>query len=271
MTTEPRRSAKKQLRKFDLTYFKELEIQEQRAATFYEYARHSSTMTVLIAACRKEAVFSGGHANPDLLNQILKMTTSDACPLGELLMLAESEGFPSQPFNVTAKYEKLFGSATTSFGVPPIASIPWQTVDMVRAEWRKTRQNEHELLSRQGWLTYGFPWSQCTNQEVVAIFGQFVQNLRPRNIPEPSRAGRKGRSRTLGTGDMINQLSAYRLDYAGFNFSNGARLVAHSDGARVYRSEEGWRKAICAAKRRIDGMMNQPFFGSSPEVKSPTK
>ena len=245
---------KKLSEEFELAYFETLSEQERRAATFYEYARHSEPLKGLIMELRKEGVFtgSGKEASPELFKRLFPKMTSGVLRGDELIFLTDCTGFPDHPFTLTAEYRNLFGSGTQSFGIKAPCFFPWKAVDAFRANWRSKGFNESEMLAKAGWYPVFLPWENYTNEEITEMLAERISMLRPRHVPEPKRRGRKGSSKSLGTLDMVRQLTAYRLHAAGCDRP-----------PRLYQSEKGWKQAIRAAKKRIDGMMDHQFFGSS--------
>ncbi|MCE0484547.1 MAG: hypothetical protein LV479_09950 [Methylacidiphilales bacterium] len=239
---------------FDLTYIETLSEQERRAATFYEYARHSGPIKDLIMELRKEGIFSGSgrEASPELFKKLLPKMTSGILKGDELIFLTNCTDFPDQPFRLTAEYRNLFGSGTQSFGIKAPCFFPWKAVDAFRSDWRSKGLNEAEMLAKAGWYPVYLPWGNYTDEEITEMLGERIGSLRPSHAPEPKRPGRKGSSKSLGTLDMVRQLKAYRL-----------HATCCDRPPRLYQSEKGWNQAIRAAEKRIEGMMERPFFGSS--------
>jgi hypothetical protein len=137
-------------------------------------------------------------------------------------------------------------------------------VDGLRADWKKKGLNDLEMLNQFGATgslhAIAIPWTNYTNGELTKLIARVISRWRPSHIPEPPQRGRKGLS---GTVDMVHQLAAYRLSDAGYDFPVGGPLITTDKREPVYTTEVGWNKAILTAKKRIEGMMDRPFFGSS--------
>ena len=246
---------KKIRNEIDFAYIEKLCEQEQRAATFYEYARHSDLIKELVREVRKEEVFNGKQASPKLLQKLVPIMGSSIPWMSLLFMLVHCDGFPDLSFRKTTKTPEVVESMGPAFGIGITTPclIPWKAVDAFRADWKKKGLNDAEMLNQFGdngsLHAIVIPWRNYTNDELTKLFAQVISRWRPGHFPEPPKRGRKGLS---GTVDMLHQLSAYRLDANGYNRSE---MRFH------YTSEKGWKKAIATAKKRIEGMMNRPFFG----------
>ena len=246
---------KKIRNEIDFAYIEKLCEQEQRAATFYEYARHSDLIKELVRDVRKEEVFNGKQASPKLLQKLVPIMGSSIPWMSLLFMLVQCDGFPDLSFRKTTKTPEVVESMGPAFGIGITTPclIPWKAVDAFRADWKKKELNDAEMLNQFGDTgslhAIVIPWKNYTNDELTKLFAQVISRWRPGHFPEPPKRGRKGLS---GTVDMLHQLSAYRLDANGYNRSE---MRFH------YTSEKGWKKAIATAKKRIEGMMNRPFFG----------
>jgi hypothetical protein len=99
------------------------------------------------------------------------------------------------------------------------------------------------------------PW-HYTNTELTSLLGRIVKRLRPKEYPEPPRAGRKGGIKSLGGLELLQQLVAYRLTEHRVTFDDPKWRHAH-----LYKSQRGFELAARKAAARIATMTEIPFFG----------
>jgi hypothetical protein len=235
----------------DFSYLEGLGEQEQRAATFYEYARHCEPIKEFVAELRQAGAFKVGKLSPELALRVASMKY--ILRQEQLLGLVVSEGFPEKPYRDSKTGRGLFESKQNFYGIDVLSCIPWRALRLGSGK----NQNSEDAVYLGGCYesrtihAISVPW-KYTNRELAKMFFDLLAGLRPGHLPEPKKAGRKGRSEKFGTRDMLNQLKAYRLSKNGFNYLASEKL---------YTSPQAWRKAVNAATKRISRMMLDPFFG----------
>ena len=171
----------------------------------------------------------------------------------------------SETYGKTIKFLKHYDS---SFGIDSPSPIPWKAILELLRQRKEQGVSETEFF--ENWKKRGktlnaisIPWNY-RNDELTEFFRELIPRLRPPEFPEPKKAGRKGRSSGLGSIDMLNQLAAFRLHRARFNFDQASRFTP-------YLSSKGWDKAVRAAEERINNMTTRPFFSSSSRAKRENK
>jgi len=265
MKKQSKRLSKRLRNEIDFEYVGELDEQEKRAATFYEYARHCNPLKEFVSELRQAGAFCKDKAETSNLELLGRLNSKSRIWHNyQLYGLAVSNDFPKKPFKDNKAARGIFASKSIYYGIEVMSRIPWPAVI---GGWVKNRNTEDALIDLRNWSgtstlhAIAIPW-RYSNEQLGKMFLELLRTLRPENLPEPNNVGRKGSYENLGVLDMLNQLAAYRLQQAGRNFD--------SDG-HIYTTEKGWDKAIGIAKDRIEGMADHPFFGYSSEENSGIK
>jgi hypothetical protein len=175
-----------------------------------------------------------------------------------------SPEFPSKPFTrVSRKGEMGFTFSNELFGTDGPVALRWGTFfvlmkmegidsSAVYAKWHLRLGRSIHPIS--------IPW-KYTNAELIEMLGRIVKRLRPKEFPEPPRAGRKGRGKSLGGLERLQQLAAYRLSKRGISFDDPKWKNYH-----VYQSKPGYENAARSAAVRINTITEIPFFDRKPSV-----
>jgi hypothetical protein len=231
-----------------------------RAAVYYEYARESAELIDAVNELRDAGTFNpGGRKRP--INRELQHKLAwekDVFRVDALLMLVRCKEFPTEPFrNAVQKAEHPEQAFSLSLRGP--AAIPWEPLLSIRSDWVKQGLREIDCfeLEIRGSRTLhaiDIPWA-FTNDELMAFFQKLIPKIRPSRFPEPKKAGRRGRTSGSGAIDMLNQLGAFRITRAGVDD------LAFVRKRTPYVSDKGWKKAVSAARERIDNLTKRPFFG----------
>ena len=149
------------------------------------------------------------------------------------------------------------------FGVDGPVALPWGTFfalkkvamidsSSVYAKWHLRGGRSIHPIS--------IPWNY-TNAELIEMFRPIIKRLRPTEFAEPTRAGRKGRFKSLGALEMLHQLVAYRLTQRGISFDDAKWKQFH-----FYTSKPGYEKAARSAAARIQTITKISFFGRRRSV-----
>jgi hypothetical protein len=225
-------------------------------AAWYEYARESKPLIERVNVLRKAKMFaSEGGADVATIKEHCTQHLA-IIPLRQVQLLVCCKDFPAKPiiranFNTIAAFmldDELFGTDG------PVA-LPWTTyfglkgLDMAEAyaKWHLRLGRSIHPIS--------IPW-QYTNPELIEMFGPIIKRLRPREFPEPTRAGRKGRIKSRGGLELLQQLVAYRLTSRRMAFDDRQWRSFH-----VYGTKRGFEKAARAAADRISRITEVSFFG----------
>jgi hypothetical protein len=231
-----------------------------RAAAYYEYARESAELIEAVDELRQAGAFDPeGRKRPikSELNHKLAWER-DVYRMDALLMLVRCGEFPAKPFRDavqnTDRPEHRFTLRVNGPG-----HLPWRELLWLRDHMTERGLGEIEFfeLGHDACSTLhaiSIPWT-FTNDELIGFFRELIPRLRPPASPEPKKAGRRGRTSGSGAVDMLNQLGAFRITRAGVD------SYAFVRKRTPYVSDKGWRKAVSAAKERIDNMTKRPFFG----------
>jgi hypothetical protein len=236
----------------DFDYIDELGEQERRAATFYEYARHSVPLKEFVKELKEAGAFKSGLSLPLEMQEKVN-SKLNVLSIIQLWGLVVNDGFPSEPYQHSKKGDANFPSDSNYYGIEAMARIPWSTI--MEGVWqRRNKEEQLDYLREQNGSStlhaISIPWKH-TNRELMTMFRDILLKARPDNFPEPKKGGRKGRSAKLPVKDLLNQLAAYRLYQAKCDFY---------EGGLKYQSEKGWKKAIRMAEKRIESIMERPFF-----------
>ncbi len=249
----------------DFGYVKELPQHLHQLVCFYEYWRESEEHRSLINFCRTFKVFTPEWDGQGLASSEFRKITDlgDIFPIPILQRIASCPGFPMKPFKDSG-YKDLTGY--TSAPRLGVAESSWGLILSMREKFEKESQDCLEVLEApsqdQDLRPIVINWTY-TNDELASSFRQLVEKWRPKQFPEPRKAGRSGRSTGAGTLDKLKHLAAFRLDRAGFSFDDASPL-------KLYLSEKGWSKGIHMAKTRIAKIATRTLFGDmvvSPGIK----
>ena len=255
----------------DFGYVKKLPQHLHQLVCFYEYWRESEEHISLINFCRTFKVFTpdwkGRGSAGSELKKIVEM--SDIFPTSMLLGITLCAGFPAKTFKDSGYKDQTGYTSAPRRGV---SESSWRLLLSLREMFEEKGSAKFGGLDHLGFLEQpsfdqhlwpiSIDW-RYTNDELASSFRQLVERVRPKQFPEPKKAGRAGRSTGAGTFDKLNQLGAFRLDRAGFSFDDGSRLTE-------YRSEKGWSNGIRTAKDRIANLATHTLFGDkvvSPGIK----
>jgi len=261
-TTKPSNTLPKNLKAdTDFRYLSDLSADHRRLAIFYEYARECEEFREIVLATKRDRVFDSNEwdATSELGQRLAKVEL--VLPLDHLLILYDCAGFPEKPFR-DARHDLEILKHIRSFGIESVNCMPWQPLILLRATAMGEGRSELEYwtkywtsnVRRRTLNAIVIPWNH-TNSELAESFAKLLRRIRPRNFPEPAKAGRKGRSSSFGATDIINQLIAFRMRQAGVSLRR-----ARSCGFVIYTSERGWNKAATAAEQRIRHLLVQPIF-----------
>ena len=226
---------------WDFEYVKALPRHLQRMAVFWEYARESKRL--------RSAFESLPGINEPRLQAMLSI--ADILWPDEAALLANLY-FPALSFHELLKFNKLDARfhALTQFGTSAIGCLPIeQFVPLASQVVGKAMPPD--------WTIHGLliHWDH-TDVELSGMFREVLKQLRPKDSPEPVRAGRGGRLSGVSPIDALNQLAALRLDREGSTLSSAAKVVSRIP----YMSNKGWKLGIRLARERIQSMDKVPFF-----------
>lgn len=236
-------------------YVKDLPKHVHPLVCYYEYWRHSPEHIELVEACREAGVFEEG-CKGNGLKQSLQLKIArypDVFPISALLVIVKSAGFPEKPFRGAA----LTGYEESIFSVKgAVGAIPWRAVLALRRNFMMSGMSELEFFELSNitgdFRALSFDW-RYTNAELEASFRVLVERIRPPQFPEPKKAGQNGRLFCSGVMVKLNQLAAYRVEQAGFDYERGRKLTTYVD-------IKGWKQGVSSAKFRIDNITKRPIF-----------
>ena len=226
---------------WEFEYVKALPRHLQRMAVFWEYARESRRL--------RSAFESLPGINEPRLQAML--STADVLGADEAALLVDLY-FPALSFHDLIKFNKLDARfrALTQFGTSAIGCLPIEEfvplASQIVGKPMPQDRTIHGLL---------IDWDH-TDVELSGMFREVLKQLRPKESPEPVRAGRGGRLSGVSPIDALNQLAALRLDREGFTLSSGAKVISRIP----YMSNKGWKLGIRLARERIQSMDKVPFF-----------
>ena len=246
----------------DFGYVNELPQHLHQLVCFYEYWRESEEHRSLINFCRTFKVFTPEWKQQGINGSEFKKIAdmSDIFPISMVLRITtRCAGFPAKPFN-NCGYEDQTGY--TSAPRRGVSESAWRLILALREIFENGGSSglnggfleflEAPSLDKHLW-PISIDWGY-TNDELASSFRQLIERIRPKQFPEPKKAGREGRSTGAGITDKLNHLGAFRLDRAGFSFDEASRLT-------IYSSERGWLNAIRMAKTRIANLATHTLFG----------
>src|ERR1700731_4679809 len=105
------------------------------------------------------------------------------------------------------------------FGTDGPVALPWTTYLSLKGFDMSGAYAKWHLRMGRSIHPISIPWNY-TNAELTRMFGPIIRRLRPKEFPEPSRAGRKGRGKSGGGFDLLRQLVAHRLHRQGISFDD---------------------------------------------------
>lgn len=239
-------------------YVKDLPKHVHPLVCYYEYWRHSLEHIELVEACREAGVFEEGYKGNGLKQSLMQKVARhpDVFPGYILMLIVKSAGFPEKPFKGAA----LTGYEESVFSVKgAVGAIPWRAVLALRKHFMTSGRSELEFFEHSNisadFRALSFDW-RYTNAELRASFRALLERIRPPQFPEPKRAGQNGRLFCSGVMVKLNQLAAYRVEQAGFDYERGRKLTLHP------YTPEGWKKAVRSAQVRIDNITKCPIFST---------
>lgn len=241
----------------DFGYVTALPDVRKRLAVFYEYWRESVRHRTFTLLFREAGVFKPGWEPEGAWPEFFQMLgrKPEIFPTDVLMLLAGCDGFPERPFSESGMKEI---APDWRMAMNGITDWPWESLIAMRDDLTARGRSEIDFYTKaqppcRTLNALSIPWNY-TNDELTAMFRQSLTKLRPREFPEPKKAGRRGRSAGAGSVDVLNQLAVFRLAKAGFDFNTGGKLT-------LFTSGKGWKKAIIAAAKRIHNLSSHPLFG----------
>ena len=247
----------------DFRWAKDTKPHTHALAAWYEYARESAVLIRRVKALRRANMFSSEERerNEEAIREHVTKHLR-IISMEQIRLLVCCEDFPAKPFARANWYsDTKYMLNNRIFGLDGPVVLPWTAyfgfrgIDMseVYARWHLKMGRSIHAIS--------IPW-QHTNAELTAMFGPIIKRIRPKEFPEPPRAGRKGRGRSLGGIEFLQQLVAYRLSRRGIHFDDPNWTEFH-----IYKSKRGYEKAAKAAADRISSFTETPFFGRGNKFK----
>jgi len=224
-------------------------------AAWYEYARESKPLVERVNALRKAKMFTSVE---DADVAVIKQHCTRhllIIPLLQLRLLVCCEDFPTRPFH-RAKWNTQTKHIVSSkfFGTDGPVALPWTAYFGLKGIDMSDQYAKWHLRIGRSIHPISIPWNY-TDAELIEMFRPIIKRLRPKEFPEPTRAGRKGRIKSRGGLELLQQLVAYRLGKHGITFDDPQWKSFH-----VYGTKRGFEKAARAAADRIDSILKIPFF-----------
>lgn len=204
---------------------------------------------------REAGAFKGGWNGGGVDREFMRKLAREAKIFNSavIMILARCDGFPEKPFRDSGIREH---DKAWRVGMDSVMAWPWESLIALRDNFTREGLTEMKFYENQpsGSTLHpiSIPWSY-TNEELATMFKALLPRLRPRELPEPKKAGRSGRALGTGCVDMLNQLAAFRLNREGFDFDCASKLT-------IYTSAKGWRKGLLTAERRINQITELPLF-----------
>jgi hypothetical protein len=219
-------------------------------AAFWEYARESQPLIQIVQSGYLSWKQTHGDENARRSWEDHLLRRSRVRDF--LLLVTAYPFFPYLSFSRVIEHP-LFSRFYTAlgFGSSHVYCFPLELAQQFRSR-----------AELEGYALYciAIPWTR-TNPELAKMFERGLQALRPAAVPPPTaHPGRRGRCLSGSPLDMLNQLAAFRLGRKGVTFSEAMKFAPIGVSIRSYQSSEGWDKAARAAKRRIEKMLEEPFF-----------
>lgn len=246
----------------DFGYVRKLSASECRLAAYYEYARESDEIKAAVKELREKGAFIAGPKTPvsrELQDKLFYH--SDCFPIEVLFVLTRSTDFPERSFAIAianVENAKTLAHWDPYYAMRRPICMPWKTLLSLRNDHVNAGGDELEFFEKSSVRhssvhALKISW-EYTDRELATLFLSVLPQLRPRESPEPTKAGRKGRSAGRRVTDMFNQLAAWRLNEAGLDFDEAQCRTP-------YTTRKGWLKAVKTADERIRNMTKRPFFG----------
>jgi hypothetical protein len=234
-----------------------LRVDLQRAGITYELARSSGMMRGFIERLREI-----GLSDPDTL-PIHPAGDHSIWPIEVLYSgnwqwmrtLAACECYPHFDFSIA-----LNGTSGRSLrALGRVSEVGFERWKYVLPSIDKAGNPKPGFIQPSAnWHIVVIPW-ECSNREIARQFAAKLPEIRPYNRPEPRRPGRRGRSEKAGGRDILNQLTAYRLEKLGVGFIGARKL-----GFSVYgsTSAKGWKRAVDQTTERLREIFEKKLFGT---------
>jgi len=231
-------------------------------AAWFVDTRESKPFIARVNALRKAKMFASGD-DADLAT-IKEHCTRHLLIISvlELRLLVCCKDFPTKPFRHArwnSETKPMLNSK--SFGTDGPVALPWTAYFALKGIDMSAAYAQWHLRLGRSIHPISIPW-QYTNAELSEMFQPIIKRLRPKEFPEPTRAGRKGRVKSRGGLELLQQLVAYRLTKQGIAFDDRQWSRFH-----IYKSKRGFEKAAWAAASRIDSITKVPFFRRSSSAK----
>ncbi len=241
----------------DFAYIDGLPKGVQLEATFYEYARHSPRVIDLVRTLEDAASKNDFTRVYQLLDD-----NDPALPRSLVLSIVGLDGFPEQPIKEfallclrNAPSQAIFGDDV--FGCAQLAGAEkdGSAGPLDFEDWPGWPQRRDP----KALFAISIPWHH-TDAELTATVRRLLKVIRPRNQPQPKRAGRKGRAGRVQHTHLLHQLQAFRMQQQGLTFED-------QKPPKTYLTREGWLKGAKMARERIERMGVSPFFTSERRTK----
>lgn len=224
-------------------------------AAWYEYARESKPLIERVMKLRRAKMFCSEGRNDKIIREHCTRHLQ-IISLPQVRLLVCCEDFPIKPF-IRAKWDSDTKPMLSDelFGTDGPVAFPWTTYFGLKGiDMSETYAKWHLRMGRSI-HPISIPWNH-TNAELIRMFGPIIKRLRPKEFPEPRRAGRKGGGKSLGGLELLQQLVAYRLSEGGVSFDDPKWAKFH-----IYESPRGYKNAAKSATDRISSLTENPFFG----------
>ncbi len=221
---------------------------------WYEYARESKPLIERVMELRRAKLFCSSGRNKKIIQEHCTQHLL-VIPLYRLRLLVCCKDFPKEPFR------RAGGNAETKpmlnnkfFGTDSPVALPWTAYFGLKGIDMSEAYAKWHLRLGRSIVPISIPW-QYTDAELTEMFRPIIKRIRPKEFPEPSRAGRRGGANSCGGLELLRQLVAYRLVEHEIEFDNPQWKSFH-----VYGSKRGFQDAAKAAAHRIDSIIRVPFF-----------
>jgi hypothetical protein len=256
-------NAKRRLSKgyVDFAWAKEEPPHVLAMAAWYEYARESEALIERVNALREAKMFVSEDGDLEVIREHCHKHLA-VISVQQIYILVCTQEFPSKPFSrVRRDGDMRFTFKTGRFGTDGPVALPWGTFFSLKDGAMvdsSVRYAQWHLRMGRSIHPISIPW-HYTNAELTKMLGPIIKRLRPPEFPEPPRAGRKGRGKSLGGLDLLQQLVAHRLTEHNVTFDNPQWKQFHG-----YGSQLGFQLAAQRAAARINTITEIPFFGRAP-------
>jgi hypothetical protein len=223
-------------------------------AAWYEYARESEVLIKRVKALRRAKMFCSEGRNDEVIRKHCTQHLQ-IISLLQVRLLVCCKNFPTKPF-IRAKLNSDTVPMLDNelFGTDGPVALPWTAYFGLRGIDMSEAYAKWHLRIGRSIHPISIPW-QHSNAELTRMFGPIIKRLRPKEFPEPRRAGRKGGGKSLGGLEFLEQLVAYRLSQHGISFDDPNWKKFHK-----YESKRGYKDAALTAASRIRTLTKTPFF-----------